>query len=265
MSDYSDSELESLLDELDQLEAVEEGSSAAVDESDESLQEASISSEGEVCASPDSEDVAVTTASEEPDRGEDIQEVESVSVTLEDTPDTNAESAVPKAKSAKKSSEKSAILDPDRLAQDIQINTADLDISFTDQAGKFIEYATIAHRAAFRADSLKNALELIEMKVDKELRDELLEEGKKVVESALSKAVVIDKRVIAAKERYAEAKMIAGLAKESLEGFKQRRDMLIQMGAAQREELKGELLMKAKAEDLAERKSQALGQIKQRA
>lgn len=137
---------------------------------------------------------------------------------------------------------------PDQLKEDLSINPADLNEAMIKQAALFAHYAVLSSRASRQADHMKQRAEIIQSKVDKELRDAAADEGKKITEAALGKEIVRDPRVVQAQKMVNEARMIAELAKNALEAFKQRRDMLVQIGLMQREEMKGELTISMKKE-----------------
>lgn len=137
---------------------------------------------------------------------------------------------------------------PEELKEDLSINPTALSEAMVKQAALFSHYAVLSSRASRQYDHLKQRAEIVASKVDKELRDQAADEGKKVTEAALGKELARDRRVVAANKLVNEARMIADLAKNALEAFKQRRDMLVQIGLMQREEMKGELSISMKKE-----------------
>lgn len=168
-----------------------------------------------------------------------------------------AEKPKPKPKGTPKPAVK-AFIDPDQLKQDVQYSEAAISNAYADQASKFVHYAYLGHQAQHQADRLKSKLELMEARIDKEIREDAADEKKKITEKQIASQILLDARYQRAHEQYLEAKMIAGLAKEALEAFRQRRDMLIQVGADLREEMKGELRMRAKEERKSDLKDRAL-------
>jgi hypothetical protein len=136
----------------------------------------------------------------------------------------------------------------EQLGEDLTINPANLSEAMVKQASLFAHYAVLASRAQRQLDHMKQRLEILQSKVDKEIRDEAADEGRKITEAGIGKEIARDSRVITATKQVNEARMIADLAKQSLEAFKQRRDMLVQIGLMQREEMKGELTVGIKRE-----------------
>jgi predicted CoA-binding protein len=67
--------------------------------------------------------------------------------------------------------------------------------------------------------------------------------GSKITEKSVEAEVKLHPEYIKVVVAYNEADAMLDMIKAALEAFKQRRDMLIQLGASQREEMKGELRM----------------------
>jgi hypothetical protein len=146
-------------------------------------------------------------------------------------------------------------IDGDKLKEDVAYSEADLNSAFQQQSSLFVHYATLHAKAERQVDDLKLTLEAAESKVYRNLRDAAAEKSEKVTEAQLEKTVSGTEVIINLKKLLNEAKQVAAIAKGAVEGFKQRRDMLIQSGADQREELKGELRLAARAarDDVLER------------
>lgn len=136
-------------------------------------------------------------------------------------------------------------IDTNQLKRDVAINITDLTSAMMDQSGLFAHYAQLCADAQRQMDRAKIAVELTEARVHHELTREAHDAGTKTTEAALSKALMRNGKMVKVKMQYADAKMIHALAKEALEAFKQRRDMLIQIGVNAREEMKGELRIQA--------------------
>lgn len=135
----------------------------------------------------------------------------------------------------------------EELKKDVGFSDNDLSSAMMGQAPLFAHYAVQSAMAQKQADDAKMIMEITEAKVDKAIRDRNAETGEKTTEAALGKAILRDATYIKAITEYNHARMIADLAKNALEALKQRRDMLVQIGVAQREEMKGELRIGAKA------------------
>lgn len=133
------------------------------------------------------------------------------------------------------------VIDGPKLKVDISINVADLQGAILEQASLFVHYAELAANASRQVDDMKMVLEAYESTVYRNLRDEAAKEGTKVTEASLEKSVAIHSKIVSIKRALNEAKQIEAIAKGAVEGFRHRRDMLVQQGATSREELKGEL------------------------
>lgn len=155
-------------------------------------------------------------------------------------------------------SDTGSTFDPRQLQKDLAINENLLDDAFISQAAMFAHYAGVAHRASRRADQLAHQVKLVEAKLDQEIRQEAADSGEKLTEAAIKNRILLDPRHRKITERHLDAKAVAAMTKDGCESFKQRRDMLIQVGANVREEQKGELRMKAARENVDDLKGRAL-------
>lgn len=154
-------------------------------------------------------------------------------------------------------------INPTAFKEDISINMVDLDNAFITQASLFAHYGTQAAKASEQADNLKLLLDVKEAQLNTEHRETFMKSGAKVTEAMIANAVMTDPRYIRVRKAYNESKGVLEMLKASTEAFRQRKDMLIQIGATTREERKGELFMKAKEEstsDLRERTRKVVGQ-----
>ena len=143
-------------------------------------------------------------------------------------------------------------IDAAQLRKDIAFSTSDLDSAMMGQASLFVYYGVLLAKASRQVDSFKVRLEIAEAFVYRKLRDELVKSGEKFSEPMLAAAVSKSLEVRQIKVALNEAKQIESVAKTAVEGFRHRRDMLVQQGLLQREELKGELTIAKKqaAEDV---------------
>lgn len=153
-------------------------------------------------------------------------------------PETEAKS---KPKATETASKPAFAVDPEQLAIDIAINQTDLDDGMISQAGLFARYAWTSAQAQAQYEKLKASFEILESKLDGEHRESLAEGGGKVTEAMVRQAVVSDSRWGAAQSRLIDARTNASFAKDVLESFKQKRDMLVQLAISDREEMKGTL------------------------
>lgn len=133
-------------------------------------------------------------------------------------------------------------VDVDVLREDIKVNPNDLQSAFYDQAAKAAHYGSQAVKAQHQADRCKQAMEIIEAQIDRELRDQAVG-SKKPTEAEISKSILLDSRYQKAQWRFHEAREIAGLAREAANAFTHRRDMIVQAAKHDLEERKGEMRM----------------------
>ena len=129
----------------------------------------------------------------------------------------------------------------EQLAKDMKFSITNLSDAMMQQASLFVHYGTLAAKASHQVDSVKMLLEVAESKVYRMLRDKAVEEVVKVTEAQLEKSVATHEKIIALKRVLNEAKQIEANAKIAVEGFRHRRDMLVQQGLLSREEMKGEV------------------------
>lgn len=136
------------------------------------------------------------------------------------------------------------IIDAAQFEKDVVIGS-DLNISFRDQASLFAHYAALHRQALEQLAQKKLAVEVRHSVIYKEIREESEKDGKKITENALDAAISANKDYIALRMELIKAEGIANLAKNALEAFSQRKDMLVQLGADARQEAMGELRMSA--------------------
>jgi hypothetical protein len=131
-------------------------------------------------------------------------------------------------------------LNPEVFQEDLEIDGHNLNNAFMRQASLFAYYAAMHVQAMRKEMRSKLLLEIEEAKVAKSVRDKMIAEGAKTTEKQIEQEVSRTPSYIKAVNTYNEAKANTALAASTVEAFRQRRDMLIQLGANQREELKGE-------------------------
>jgi len=140
-------------------------------------------------------------------------------------------------------------VDVDEVKRDLSISPTDLTASFMDQAPLYVEYARICHTAEYNLDTAKRQLSIVTALVDAEIRENNRSKGFKTTEGEISNRINSDSRIANKQKTVAEARLKANLCKSTLDAFRQRRDMLIQMGADAREEGKGSMRMKGGDEE----------------
>lgn len=152
----------------------------------------------------------------------------------------------------------SSAFDPRQLKKDLAFSENNLDDAFISQAGMFAHYSGLAHRAARRYDQLVQQEKLVYAMLDQEVRQGAADAGEKITEAAIKNRILLDSRHRKIIERMLDAKAVAAMTKDGCEAFKQRRDMLIQVGANMREEFKGEARLKAARATTEDAKERAL-------
>lgn len=134
---------------------------------------------------------------------------------------------------------------PEKMRADIEIDPHDLHRGFLEQAGLYSYYAELAARAGRQYDQMRQRREIIEGQVARELREAAADEKRKITEKEIETSIQLDKRVMAARKAMYDAREVHEVLKGQCEAFRMRRDMLIQIGVAAREEAKGEAYVKA--------------------
>ena len=145
-------------------------------------------------------------------------------------------------------------VDPVKLKADMSYSMADLSTAMIEQAALFVHYGVLASKAAKQVDDLKMLLEVTESKVGRKTRDNLASDGVKSTEAQIANLVQTHSQVITLRKALNEARQIEAVAKTAVEGFRHRRDMLVQAGLISREEMKGEVSINRRraADDEAE-------------
>lgn len=133
-------------------------------------------------------------------------------------------------------SEPKLFIEPGDLQESLHFTEANIQGAIIEQASLFAYYAKISSDAMIQADKFKNRVEILESRIAQEIRDEAAESGKKVTEAAIKQQISGDPRYVKAQLNYSKAKAQADYCKNALEAFKQRKDMIIQIGVAQRQE-----------------------------
>ena len=132
-----------------------------------------------------------------------------------------------------------------QLKADLTYSIANLSGAMVEQAAMFSHYATLAAQASRQVDEIDLRLEVVSAQISRELRDEAAKTGTKTTVEGIKNDVLTSARIIALRKALNEAKQIESECKTATEAFRHRRDMLVQLGAHEREEMKGELRTKA--------------------
>jgi len=137
-------------------------------------------------------------------------------------------------------------LDPDKLKADLAFSVNDLSSAMMEQSAILAYYGVLAAQAAKQVDLLKLALENKEAALYQRERKQSAVSGEKLTETMLEKRIAVNAEIIKLKIDLSEAKRIEATTKIAVESFRHRRDMLVQLGLIEREEMKGELRIMAK-------------------
>ncbi|OAB55681.1 hypothetical protein AY600_02055 [Phormidium willei BDU 130791] len=132
-------------------------------------------------------------------------------------------------------------VEAEKLQSDLAFSDTDLSGTMMTQASMYAHYASLSAKAQKQVDSLKLVLEARSAKLDQTIRDAAAENGEKITEKRIENEIAGNTTIIGLKKKLNEARAIADLAKNACEAFKQRRDMLVQIGVTMREEMKGQL------------------------
>lgn len=132
------------------------------------------------------------------------------------------------------------------LNGDVAVNRADLDGEFCRQAELFAKYSTAYELALEKAALLELASDRLEAQLDHQGRVEALSAGLKFTETMASNYVKGHADYYAAQEKLLHAQKIAGLLKQAKDAIVHKRDMLVQLGAHERQERSSDISMKTK-------------------
>ena len=136
-------------------------------------------------------------------------------------------------------------IDVEQFQRDTRVTEATLDNCFMEQSSLRAFYGAQAAQAEAQAARAKAKFEVIEATLYDLHRKALAESEEKVTEKMVENAVRKDKRWLAAKNLMIEADTIATINRSMVESLRDRKDMLVQLGADRREGMKGQLRMLA--------------------
>lgn len=128
-------------------------------------------------------------------------------------------------------------MDENNFAKEVSINEGDLNAEFKNQASKFVVFATEEAKAKAKVMTAKLRLEVVSAEMTKKIREKLIGEGVKPTEKMIESEVVTSPEYSAAQQALIQANCDADIARGAKEAFIQRKDMLIQLGSAKRQEM----------------------------
>lgn len=131
-------------------------------------------------------------------------------------------------------------IDHDQVKVDISINTADLDTAMIEHPGLELHYAMASANARRQYERLKSAVEILEAKINAEVRESWVGE-KKPTEAAISAAVLSDARYSSAQSKLIDAQHIWKLCEATESAFRSRKDLLLEVARDRRKEREGQM------------------------
>lgn len=138
-----------------------------------------------------------------------------------------------------------SFIDSDKVKVDISINLEDLDTAMVEHSGLELHYSTQTAHARRQYERMKNAVEILEAKIDANVRESLgaaaEESKKKPTEAAIKAAVLADKRYSSGQAKLIEAQFILKLCEATENAFHGRKDMILELARDRRKEREGQL------------------------
>lgn len=125
-----------------------------------------------------------------------------------------------------------------QMLNDVEFSPENLDVAYIEQASLFAYYAEQSRLASKKMDNFKLRINTIEAELDKECRDEAISTGTKVTEKAIEQSIARNDKYIKSVLAFNDAKATHQMLRDILDAFKQRKDMLMQIGLTRRDELK---------------------------
>lgn len=151
-------------------------------------------------------------------------------------------------------------IDPDEVRRDLAINPTNLDDSMLQHASLYVHYATQTVNARRQYDRLKNAFEILEARLDGEIRSAAADGGKKITEAGIKSQMVADKRWSGGQAKVIDAGSIYRYCEVVENAFCQRKDMILEVARDRRKEKEGQLRV-LENQDMRER---VLGMVAER-
>lgn len=138
-------------------------------------------------------------------------------------------------------------VEADQFTVDTNLNDTDLNDAFLNQSGLMAYYGVLLSRASYQTAEFKQKRDITIAKVSSEYRDNPPSD-KKLTEKALDELVQQHPNVKAVVKAYNKAGEVEAVLKAGVEALRHRKDMIVQLGAASREEAKGAVRMKMSSE-----------------
>lgn len=192
---------------------------------------------------PAPEPVAESTPPwEEPAKPEPVAEAPKPEPTPEPKPEPVAEAPkpMPRTVPAGDGTALNAFIDGEQVKRDISINTADLDTAMIEHPALELHYSMQTAHARRQYERLKSAVEILEAKIDAEVREKWVGE-KKPTEASIKAAVLADKRYSSAQSKLIDAQHIWKLCEATENAFHSRKDLLLEVARDRRKEKEGQM------------------------
>lgn len=149
-------------------------------------------------------------------------------------------------------------IDVDQFQKDTRVSDIHLDQCMIEQNSLRAYYGTQSAYAEAQASRLKARFEVIEATLYDKHRKEFAAGGEKTTVQMVDSAVKMDPRWLSAKNTVIEAETLAAINKGLVESIKDRRDMIIQLGADRRDEGKGAVRILAEQNERQDLRERAL-------
>lgn len=149
-------------------------------------------------------------------------------------------------------------IDVDQFQKDTRVSDIGLDQCMIEQNSLRAYYGTQAAYAEAQASRIKARFEVIEATLYDKHRKEAAASGEKTTVQMVESAVKMDPRWLSAKNTVIEAETLAAINKGLVESIKDRRDMIIQLGADRRDEGKGAVRILAEQNERQDLRERAL-------
>ncbi|MPQ56343.1 hypothetical protein [Duganella sp. FT27W] len=149
-------------------------------------------------------------------------------------------------------------IDVEKFRDDTRVSETTLDDCMMQQASLRAYYGAQAAHSEAQHSRLKLKSEVLEAALYKKFRKELLDAGEKPTEKLIDAYVKDDANYRALENLVIEAQTIANINKSLVDSLKDRRDMIIQLGADRREDGKGQARVMAQEQAHQDLKARAL-------
>lgn len=126
------------------------------------------------------------------------------------------------------------------LKKDVEINPSDLDSAMMNHVSMYVHYASQTVFARRQFDRLKNAFEILEARLDSEVRENW-PATRKLTEAGVKAAITGDSRWSSGQSRVIEANSIWRLCEVAENAFLQRKDLILEIARDRRKEKEGQL------------------------